>query len=311
MKRNTSFDSHVVETFNLALDRFLSTGQVSADIQHDPVHFEMLSIAQSLATANLASLSKGRASLRKRLLAHEPSPAHRGLPRAVKWAATLVLLLIVLITAFSLSPPLRTWAQGVLARIGNLIITDAPTGAEQTLPRLLTATPGPHRATPFVSLSQEEASQRAGFTVLVPRDVPEKEWEAMYKPSWGTPKKVTWDIFEIPNGMVVRCECYRWHSLDILQLDLRNVGGEEFPIGDADVLEVTVRGQTGYWIEEAATRFIGGGGSALHLTQDDIVWQLGHNNILTWEEGGIVYVIMADDELSLEDNLTVAECLAP
>ena len=94
------------------------------------------------------------------------------------------------------------------------------------------------------------------------------------------------------------------------KVKLTDEQGEEFPIGNADVLEVKVQGQTGYWIEEAAASIIGGGGSIFNLTQDDIVWQLGHNDILAWEEGGIVYLMLADDELSLGELLTIAESLA-
>lgn len=309
MKKDMRFDPQVVERFNQELDHLLSTGELPAEARQDTLHNEMLSIANVLATAKLETLSKGRISLRNRLLSNEAPPAHRPKSRAMKVAPVLALGLALLIIVFAVSPPLRSWAQEVLARVGTLIITDAPTYAEQTLPILQTATPVYSERQELESLSQEEATRRAGFTVLVPRALPKKE-EDMYKPSWGTSWETTWDIFEISNGVVVRGIYDRWYEVRILQLKLPDEQTEEFPIGDADVLEVTVRGQTGYWIEEAATTIIGGGGSIFHGMKD-IVWQLGYNNILTWEEDGIVYLMLADDELPLGELLTIAESLAP
>jgi hypothetical protein len=310
MEKTMSYDFQPVEAFNRELDRLISRGRIPADIKRDAVHDEMLSIAHTLATANLASLSKGRASLRQRLLAPGTFPTRRRIPGAVKLAATLSLLLMVAVLAFSISPPLRAWAQEVLARIGHLLITDAPTHAERVLPTIQTGLPDRPKGPLLESLSQEEANRRVGFTVLVPRDVPESAWEEGYRPAWGAPKEVTWDIFEMPHGVIVRCDCFRWHHVHILQYKLMNEQSLEFPVGDAEVVEVTVRDQAGYWIEEAPTGIVGGGGSTLHGMQD-LVWGLAYDNILAWEEEGVVYVIMGDDELSLDDLLMVAEHLAP
>lgn len=298
MKKDMSFDHQVVERFNQKLDHLLSTGEIPAEVRQDALHSEMLSIANTLATANIEALSKGRASLRNRLLSNEASLAHRPTPRAMKMkmAAIPVLTLVLLITLFAVSPALRSWAQEVIARVGALIITDAPTYAEQELPRLQTATPERLRGPELESLSQEEASRRVGFTVLVPRNLP--KWKPQF-------------IFHRDADRVTVLGIYdRWYGVHIGQMKFSDEREEEFPIGDADVLEVTVRGQTGYWIEEAATSLIGGGGSIFHGTKD-LVWQQGYNDILTWEEGGIVYLIQADDELSLGELLTIAESLAP
>jgi hypothetical protein len=120
----------------------------------------------------------------------------------------------------------------------------------------------------------------------------------------------SWDIYERPNGVAVAGTYNRWYSVHILQLKLAGEKGEELSIGSADVDKVTVRGGTGYWIEGAATSIIGGGGSVFQSIKD-IDWHLAHNNILAWEEEGIVYVIIGDDELSLDDLTTIAESLAP
>lgn len=71
-----------------------------------------------------------------------------------------------------------------------------------------------------------------------------------------------------------------------------------------------VRGRTGYYIEDAATEITGGGGSVSHPDQNPI-WQLDYENLLIWEEEGILYVIRGDDKLKLDDLLAIAASLAP
>lgn len=302
-----SFDHQVIEKFNQELDHLLNTGELPAEIGQDTLHNEMLSIANTLATAKVEVLSKGRASLRNRLLSNNIS---QPMPRVTKVATVLALVFALLSAAFTISPTLRAWAQAVLARVGNLIITDAPTDMERRLPRSLTATPESvewkivHRE----PLSQEEASQRAGFAVLLPRDIPKGE-DIYAAPGW-IPWKDGWDIYETPNGVIVGGVYDRWYSVRILQLKLSEEQSKDFPIGDVDIIEVTVRGQTGYWIEEAATSstqlvVVG------NLEIPDPKWQIAYENILTWEEEGIVYLIQADDELSLDTLLMIAESLAP
>jgi hypothetical protein len=260
------------------------------------------------ATANLTALSKDRTTLRKRLLAGKPFPAHRRATWTAKVATASALLLLVVVAAFAASPPLRTWAQEVLARVGNMIITDAPTDAEQMLPGLLTATPEWVEGPSPESLSQEEASRRVGFAVLVPRDIP--KGEDIYAPLWGAPWEDKWDIYAVRNEVVVAGIYNRWYSVRISQLKLTDEQSKDLAIGDADIVAVTVRGQTGYWIEEATTSMtlLSVVGS---LKVPDPDWQLANENILTWEEEGIVFVIYGDDELSQDEILTIAESLAP
>ena len=261
-----------------------------------------------LATANLAALSKDRITLRKRLLAGKTFPAHQRTTWAAKAAAASALLLLVVVAAFAASPPLRTWAQEVLARVGNMIVTDAPTDAEQMLPGLLTATPEWVEGPSPESLSQEEASRRVGFAVLVPRDIP--KGEDIYAPPGGAPWEDKWDICAVRNEALVVGIYNRWYGVRILQLRLTDEQSEDLAIGDADIVAVTVRGQTGYWIEEATTSMtlLSVVGS---LKVPDPDWQLANENILTWEEEGIVFVIYGDDELSQDELLTIAESLAP
>ena len=237
-------------------------------------------------------------------------------PIAMVLKALGVVIVTALIAGCGTTSALKAQTPEVLARIGGLIFTDAQTHAELTLPRIGTVTPPlpafpPGQPTPIclLGLTQEEASELAGFGVQVPRDVPEPDWEAIYRPAWGQLKRVSWQIYQIPGGIEVRCDCFRFHSVVIQQLSMGQSRTQEFPISSAEATVVEVLGLEGIWIEDAPTGIIGGGGSAWSLTDEDIDWQLAFTNILAWEEDGISYVIIGDDELTFDDLLLVAEAL--
>jgi hypothetical protein len=309
MKGYTDHDGFV-EAFNRKLDYLLETGRMPEDAGLDEQHLEMLSVAHSLAAANAMALSRSHATLRRRLLNSEALAGRQRMPRTLKLATTFALLALVLGLALAISPPLRAWAQQVLARVYSLLITDAPTEAERALPMLLTATPQAGPSVALSALSPEEASLRAGFTVLVPRSTPQAAEEDIYAVPWGADRLDRWELDLIEDGVVVFGIYKRWYPVRIVERKLTADREEEFPVGGARVEQVQVRGHTGYWIEEAATEIIGGEGSTF-LGIDDIDWQLAHSNILVWSEDEVVYLMLGDDELSLDDLLAIAESLAP
>lgn len=310
MKGCTEHDDRFVEAFDRKLDRLLETGQMPENAELDEQHLEMLSLAHSLATVDAMALSKSHGALRRRLLNNDTPVGRQRTRRTVKLSTAFAVLVSILGLALALSPPLRAWAQEVLGRVYNLLITDAPTEAERALPMLLTATPQAGQSVDLNTLSPEEASLRVGFTVLVPRSIPTAEEEDIYAVPWGVGRIDRWELDLIENGVMVFGIYNRWYTVRILERKLPAGQQEEFPIGDARVNRVQVRGHTGYWIEEAATEIIGGGGSTF-LGTDDIEWQLAHSNILVWAEGEVVYLILGDDELSLDDLLAIAQSLAP
>lgn len=304
-----------VASFNRHLDTLILDHHLpSEDLK--PSHREMFTIALALAHNSFDSLSKTKASIQQEVIyKHRTTPKKTSL-RKVAAVGTL-LPIVIFIVACAVSPTLRANTKEVLIQIGNLIFTNEPTDAQQALPYIDTPRPTPvrdetgepHR---WVPLTQEDASRLAGFQVLVPHDVPEQEWEKAFRPEWGNLKEISWEIYESPaGGIYVRCDCFRFHQVNIWQQRSKNVGLEEFAIADAQVTDVTVRGSKGYWIEDAPTSLVGGGGSMWSLTEEDIVWQISYENFLVWEENGILYMIRGSDELSLEDFVLVADSLAP
>jgi hypothetical protein len=310
MMKDNIVDDQIIVDFNQELDHLLLTDEVPAG-KFDAVHTEMLSIAQEYATADLEFLSQVKGALRHGLLSKK-YPISRPFSIPLRLATVSIALLILLVSLFALSPPFRAWAQDIIARVGNLLITNAPTDAEEAFPYYLTETPQSRPVTPEPSLSQEQASQLAGFPVLVPRNLPSKENDPFAVP-WGATQGERWhdqSIEQVPNGMLVYGFYDRFYSVFIMQLKLDEDPTQDFPVGSAIVREVKVRGRTGYYIENAATEITRGGGSISYPDQNPI-WQLGYENLLIWEEEDLLYVIRGDDELKLDDLLTIAESLSP
>ena len=304
-----------VEAFNDLLDALLNEEHLPAE-GLDPVHADMVRIAEALAHAPISSLARSKA-LVEQSVPHATADSAGKLPLRKIASVALLISVLVFIVACATSPTFRAEAKKVLLRVGNLIFTNEVTEAQQALPFLQNppATPQihetsePHRWDP---ISQDEASRIVGFQVLVPRDVPEQEWERAYRPAWGSPKEISWKIFESPaGGIYVQCHCFRFHDVFISQRRVEEDRLEEFAVAGAQVAEVDVRNTKGYYIEDAPTAITGGGGSAWDLTQDDVVWQVTEENFLIWEEGGILYIIRGSDELGLSDFLAVANALSP
>jgi hypothetical protein len=304
-----------VESFNRHLDALILDHHLPSE-ELESSHREMFTIALALTHNSFDSLSNTKAFIQQKVInKHRTTPTKPYLRKVA--AVGAILPIVTFIVACAVSPTLRARTKEVLIQIGHLVFTDDPTNAQKALPYkdtirptpLIDETGEPHR---WVPLTQEEASRLAGFQVLVPHDVLEQEWEKAFRPEWGNPKEISWEIYESPaGGIYVNCDCFRFHRVNIWQQRSNNIELEEFAIADAQVAEVMVRGSMGYWIEDAPTSLVGGGGSAWNLTEDDIVWQISYENFLVWEENRILYMISGSDELALEDFLLVAESLAP
>ncbi len=304
-----------VASFNRHLDALIFDHHLPSE-ELESSHREMFTIALALAHNSFDSLSNTKSSILQKVIKKSRTTPNKPSLRKVASVGAL-LTIVTFIVACAVSPTLRARTKEVLIQIGHLVFTDDPTDAQQPLPYKDTSRPTPvieetgepHR---WVPLTQEEASRLAGIQVLVPHDVPEQEWEKAFLPEWGNPKKISWEIYESPaGGIYVKCDCFRFHQVIIRQQRIKEVALEEFAIADAQATEVTVRGSKGYWIEDAPTSLVGGGGSMWSLTEDDIVWQISYENFLVWEENRILYMISGSDELSQEDFLLVAESLAP
>jgi hypothetical protein len=303
-----------VQAFNRSLDDLIQKRRLPAADLDQPEE-QMLAVAQSLLSHNFSALSQRRRSIRKATReAHVEMHLKLSLGRAV--ALGSVALIALFIVACAVSPEIRAKTREALLQIGHMIFTREPTDAQRSLAYLTRSrptitveeTPVPYDWGP---LSEGEASLRAGFSVLVPGDVPEQEWEKAFRPEWGNPKQTSWQIFEAPEGGVwILCDCFRFFPVRIHEQLVGDQDIREFAIDDARLTEVQVRGTRGYWIEEAPTGLVGGGGSAWSLSEDDIVWGITEESFLLRVEDSILFQIEGSSELSLSDLLVVAGSLS-
>ncbi|MBE0408944.1 MAG: hypothetical protein IBX69_04340 [Anaerolineales bacterium] len=299
------------DRFNQALEQVLETGEVYGEqLEHQEV--EMLFISRELASADLASLSKKRSQVRERLKTtnyRTTKPSER----KVRWAFGLAALLVLVVMSLALVPPLRAWAEEVIAQVGHLFITDGQTSAEKIYDQLQTATPGERKVFTVVTPSLEAVRRQVDFPVLAPRNFPISREPDIYEPPWAADGDMTWtseSVFNYQDGVTVIGIYKRWYRVHIHQLKVLNEQSQEFPVSGARTHEVVVRKQPGYWFEAAPTGLLESYGSMWPNDKIESVWVLEHQNLLIWEENGIVYIIQADDELDLEDLLVIAEALS-
>lgn len=214
--------------------------------------------------------------------------------------AVLVILLVVSTACQpAISVPTSTATPNVI-QIGPFILTHAPTLQEQRLSGTPPPTPQESSSTGQGATYHEaatvaEARKLAGFDV----------WSPGYLPSGYTLQRYTVLVGSDAPALEVSAE---YISEDFEQLwYLRQIpystkdanNAHEFPIGNARVVTVTVRGQPGVWVEATNQ------GAHQTETGEEILvpW-----NILLWVEGGYFFWLYSS-ELSLEDNLQVAESL--
>jgi len=219
-----------------------------------------------------------------------------GLTMKKGFALAVIAALVIAVGAVALVPPVRAWGRGVLARFEALIITDAPTWPEVVIDTPPAPTPiGQPTSTPVLGplpvLTIEEANDVAGFQVLSPEYVP-----AGYR-------VVARRVYVVEAGVFVRTTCATESGEERVSISqVRYVPGryeEEFPVGDAPTMDVTVRGQPGLRVE----------GAKLGIRNDDSGGsELYGVNVLIWEEEDDLFRLTSN-ELTLEELLKIAESL--
>lgn len=216
----------------------------------------------------------------------------------------ILVILLAVSTACQSAPaiPASTATPNVI-QIGPLRLTHDPTMQEQRLSGTPPPTPQEAPSTPSTSqeLSLQEATtlaqarKLAGFDILSPA----------YLPSGYTLQRYTVLVGKDAPAQEISAD---YISSDYKQLfylrqisysakDANNI--LEFPIGNARVTAVKVRGQEGVWVE--ATN------QGAHQTETGeevlVPW-----NMLLWVEGDYFFWLYSS-KLSLEENLKVAESL--
>lgn len=230
------------------------------------------------------------------------SLAMKGEMKMNRRAVLVALVLVALISvAFFTCPPMRTLAQDILARFKSVIVTDAPTGVERA--RTPTSM-GQPTATPMVIppriLPVEQANQEAGFEILYPTYLPagyqlvaRGVHHAEAGVSVGTTYAMVGTTYDPTYGMEEGTP-----TLRLIQIRYAPNLTVEHPVGDTPTIKVTVRGQAGLWVEQAAMGCCDEHGNVLL------------SNLLVWQEDDI-FIDLRSDDLPLEEMLRIAELLSP
>ncbi len=271
----------------------------------------MADLIQQLHAADFSADRPIRHTLRRKLLKHldtQPSPPIRnGIPRVINHQVTrLAIVLGILVVIVWNVPPLRSFAQDVIRTIGGISITNEPTWAEQQLDMIAHGTPTPTPvplddhgpAIYFRVRSLDETSELAGFQALAPGYVPAGYQLAVQ------------DVITGESGTQVTIYYHYWAAdgsiapedgdfLVILEMQWsENAEQSDLKVGSATVIDVTVNGQPGIWIEGMVTGW---------WTAQELIPM--PTNMLLWEQQGLTFIIQTH-WLPLDEVLLIAESLS-
>ncbi|MCZ7666756.1 MAG: DUF4367 domain-containing protein [Chloroflexi bacterium] len=251
---------------------------------------------QQQLRAQLLSMSISKHQEENKIMEPNKRPFHL----TWRFALTAVLIgLVLLISIILITPTGRAWAQSFLARSGPVLITDDPTLPEQALTRTPepqpTTLPSSRMPTTSDNIDPAEASALVGFAVFVPEYVP-PGYELMR-------------IQPVQAGIEADIEYYAPEETDgyflLRQIRFQPPAGEEgsfnWPVGDAPVLELTVRGQPGVWVEQSNQ------GQTVNESGETVMstW-----NMLLWQEDEFLFWFFSKN-LPQEEMVAIAESLMP
>lgn len=282
---------------------------------------EMLKLAKILAANNTTAMSGVETTLRQHLLEQvsERKEKRNGQKRfTLRQPAAIVMVVLTLIILTTLTiPPMRAFAWNVLNHIGNVIFTNQPSDAEIYVATMQSGTPTPTINPSLVctdcqqvfeseSLSIAEASQKAGFPVYAASYIPEgyviSSSDVLF-----TGQTITIDTSyrkELDPPLHDGLQMAGIIAIDQTRL-LENADPWEKGIGDIPLVEVTIHGKQGVWIEQIPV---------YPFQNEDGEWDYARWNQLIWEEDGYNFVLqtnMPSDLLSLSEMLKIAESLNP
>ena len=316
---------HLLNGHSLPSDTSDEYGQV-LDAAHMLIHNDMSE--QSRIRKSLKQELLTRASTRRKAwFSKERGTYAMKLRTKLFVFATTIAAMILGVVAI---PPARAFAQEILNRVGPLIIVSesgAPTneapadfnptpvpnsgGQTQLIPELNGPTPKPGEGsgqdvpsngpTPMAAdpnvqnMTIADAFARLNFKVLVPAYLPDD----YYFSNDPNLVHVQGDRIDAHAVYTTDGDSYTSAYLSIQQSTFQTEDAREFVVGDAEVTQLTVRGQAAIFVEDA-----------LLMTVQD---RSGNNvnlpvDYLMWEENGYFFVIDAT-ELSKEQMIRIAESL--
>jgi len=234
-----------------------------------------------------------------------------------RFGITAFLVVLVTISVIAVTPQGRAWARGIIHQIGNFVITDKPSYAEEYVATLQSGTPTPTidpdwKCTdcpePVVLglLTVAQASAKAGFPVYGPEYVP-AGYQLSSRDVLFTDSSTTADTsFRIELDPPLHDGLQMAGIIAITQSHVsENAQPWEMGVGNLPIVEVNVRGQPGVWLEQIPI---------IPFQNPDGQWDYERWNQLIWAEAGYTFMIqtnMPSDMLPLVELLKMAESLTP
>jgi len=301
----------VIKQFNTDIDNLIEKKRTGLDMDQD----DATNLAAVLAAHDPSKKSRVEASLRKEMLDRIDN-RNASIHRPMRWQYAVLAVIAVLCALFTI-PSVRAVAQDIIRVIGDVIVSNAPTDAEEYVAALQSGTP---TSTPDPSIqpcedcgeqvvglySLDEVSQMAVFRAYAPEYIPEGYWLA------------TRDIFDRSGSMMVTTD-YRMELDPPLHDGLQMAGiialqqifdasgtySWEMNVGDVPVVNVSVNSQPGVWLEQIPV---------IPVEDENGQWDYERWNRLIWEADGFTFIIqtnMPSDLLPLEEVIRIAESLQP
>lgn len=220
---------------------------------------------------------------------------------SLRLRTAFIVVTILLIAMFAFSPAVRAFARQGIIQLRQLLISHDPTYAEQFESRINSGTPTATlepdlptvewQAPPLLML--KEASMQAGFSAYQVNDLPENMGvitRFVTVPDPANPfTRVTTTYQSGATTLVFTQTLYEPDSTDQI-----------LPVGNATVIEVTIQGVSGTWIENLRL-------STYVDDQNKVALQ--YANLLIWEKDGFEFQLQSTPGLSLEELLKIAESI--
>jgi len=224
--------------------------------------------------------------------------------------ASVVSLVLVTLTI----PPVRALAQDIIHQIGSFMISNAPSDAEQYVATLESGTPTP---TPDPNggipedviaglLTSGQASAKAGFPVYAAAYLPSGYQLYIRDVQTASQSTTIHTAYRIELDPPLHNGAQMAGIISFEQsLVASGAPTWEKGIGDTPVVDVTVRGQPGVWLEQVPV---------YPFQNDQGEWDYARWNQLIWAEAGYTFMIqtnMPSDLLPLAELLKIAQVLTP
>lgn len=321
-----------INKFNEDIEQLLING--AAERSEAPESYQkMLQLAQTLVNTDTRSKSQIEGSLRNRLLNRANNgmektqmtkngtdllDVHQNRSLRVRRTFAIVLSVFTLFTVLTLTvPPVRAFAQDLIRRVGNFMFINGPTDAEQYVATMQSGTPTPTMDPNWVCtdcpepqvvglLTITEAGSKAGFSVYEIGSVPEG-YTLSSRDVLNTTQSTTVDTsyrMELDPPLHDGLQTSGYIVID-QTLMKENADPWVKEVGDNPVVDVTIRGQDGVWLEQIPI---------YPFQNDQGEWEYARWSQLIWSENGFNFVLqtnMPTDLLPLEELLKIAESLKP